>query len=290
VRSLQQALIAAGIPLAGGADGVFGPATANAVKRYQQSRGLPATGRADAATLNALGSRAPAVRSGGSGGGLARGARGDAVRQLQLKLMQAGIFVAGGADGIFGAATERALKTYQQRKGLPATGRVDAQTARALGLGGGAAPTAPRTYVGLRLGSRGPAVKAVQRAIIRSGIKLFGGADGVFGMATQSALMLYQRAHGIPSSGVVDGATARSWVSVAVGAVPHLAMERRPAAGAAAVAKRPQGSPASTSAARGSSRCSRPWCGPGSPCAEESTACSAAARPTPSCSSSAPEV
>jgi peptidoglycan hydrolase-like protein with peptidoglycan-binding domain len=129
------------------------------------------------------------------------------VRQLQLKLMQAGIFVAGGADGIFGAATERALKTYQQRKGLPATGRVDAQTARALGLGGG---SAPRTYVGLKLGSRGPAVKAVQRAIIRSGIKLFGGADGVFGMATQSALMLYQRARGIPASGVVDGATARS--------------------------------------------------------------------------------
>ncbi len=214
VRSLQQSLIAAGIPVAGGADGVFGPATAAAVKKYQQSRGLPATGRADAATLNALGSKAPAVRSGNgrSGGGIARGARGEAVRQLQLKLMQAGIFVAGGADGIFGQATERALKTYQQRKGLPATGRLDAQTARALGLGGGAAPQpkTPRTYVGLKLGSRGAAVKAVQRAIIRSGIKLFGGADGVFGMATQSALMLYQRAHGIGASGVVDGATARS--------------------------------------------------------------------------------
>jgi len=214
VRSLQQSLIAAGIPVAGGADGVFGPATATAVRKYQQSRGLPVTGRADAATLNALGSRAPAVRSGGGGsggggsGGLARGARGDAVRQLQLKLMQAGIFVAGGADGIFGVATERALKTYQQRKGLHVTGRLDAQTARALGLGG-AAP-APRTYVGLKLGSRGAAVKAVQRAIIRSGTRLFGGADGVFGMATQSALMLYQRAHGIPVSGVVDAATARS--------------------------------------------------------------------------------
>jgi peptidoglycan hydrolase-like protein with peptidoglycan-binding domain len=216
VRALQQALIAAGIPVAGGADGVFGPATAAAVRRYQRSRGLPVTGRADATTLNALGSRAPAVSPGGGGGGggsgnLARGARGEAVRRLQLALMRAGIFVAGGADGIFGPATEQALKTYQRRKGFPATGRLDAQTARALGLDGGSpAPDNPTSVVGLKLGSRGAGVVAVQRVIIRAGIRLFGGADGVFGMATQSALMLYQRARGLPASGVVDSATARA--------------------------------------------------------------------------------
>jgi len=184
------------------------------VKAYQRSRGLTVTGRADAATLSALGSRAPAAPNNpGSGarGGLARGARGDAVRRLQLALMQAGIFVPGGADGIFGPATEAALKNYQRRKGLPATGRVDGATARALGLGGGGSrPSTGTRYVGLKLGSRGPAVKAVQQAIMRSGIRLFGGADGVFGMATQSALMLFQRNRGIPASGVVDAATARA--------------------------------------------------------------------------------
>ena len=125
--------------------------------------------------------------------------------------MRAGIFVPGGADGIFGPATETALKTYQRRKGLSATGRLDSATAAALGLGGGTPPpTSGSGYVGLRLGSRGTRVQAVQRAIMRSGIRLFGGADGVFGMATQSALMLFQRAHGISASGVVDAATVRA--------------------------------------------------------------------------------
>ena len=215
MRSLQQALVNAGISLAGGVDGVFGPATEAAVKAYQRSRGLPMTGRGDAATLNALGRGAPAssspTPSSPSSNVLARGARGDAVRRLQLALMQAGIFVPGGADGIFGPATETALKTYQRRKGLSATGRLDSATAAALGLGGGTPPpTSGSGYVGLRLGSRGTRVQAVQRAIMRSGIRLFGGADGVFGMATQSALMLFQRAHGISASGVVDAATVRA--------------------------------------------------------------------------------
>jgi peptidoglycan hydrolase-like protein with peptidoglycan-binding domain len=210
VRSLQQALVNAGIPLGGGVDGIFGPATEAAVKTYQRSRGLPVTGRGDAATLNALGRGAPSsARPSTPSNVLARGARGDAVRRLQLALMRAGIFVPGGADGIFGPATESALKTYQRRKGLSATGRVDSTTAAALGLGGGTPPSTSG-YVGLRLGSRGTKVQAVQRAIMRSGIRLFGGADGVFGMATQSALMLFQRARGIPASGVVDGATVRA--------------------------------------------------------------------------------
>ncbi len=209
MRSLQQALVNAGIQLAGGVDGIFGPATEAAVKTYQRSRGLPVTGRGDAATLNALGRGAPTSTTPSTPSNvLARGSRGDSVRRLQLALMQAGIFVPGGADGIFGPATESALKTYQRRKGLSATGRVDGATAAALGLGGGTPSTSG--YVGLRLGSRGTAVQAVQRGIMRSGIRLFGGADGVFGMATQSALMLFQRAHGIPASGVVDAATVRA--------------------------------------------------------------------------------
>jgi peptidoglycan hydrolase-like protein with peptidoglycan-binding domain len=212
VRSLQQALVNAGIRFSGGVDGVFGPATEAAVKSYQRSRGLPVTGRGDAATLNALGRGARASSTPTpTSNVLARGARGDSVRRLQLALMQAGIFVPGGADGIFGPATENALQTYQRRKGLSATGRVDGATAAALGLGSGTPrPTSGSGYIGLRLGSRGTTVQAVQRAIMRSGIRLFGGADGVFGMATQSALMLFQRSQGIPASGVVDAATVRA--------------------------------------------------------------------------------
>ncbi len=54
VKALQTALVGAGISLAGGADGVFGPGTRAAVASFQSARGLPATGEVDAATLAAL--------------------------------------------------------------------------------------------------------------------------------------------------------------------------------------------------------------------------------------------
>jgi len=53
VRQLQQALIAAGFTLQ--ADGVFGEGTAEAVKKFQKEKGLPADGIAGAKTLATLG-------------------------------------------------------------------------------------------------------------------------------------------------------------------------------------------------------------------------------------------
>jgi peptidoglycan hydrolase-like protein with peptidoglycan-binding domain len=208
VRQLQQALSSAGIHVPGGVDGVFGPATASAVRDYQRSRRLTVTGRADAATLNALARHAPAVTSPSSpprphrphrshrphrNGVLARGATGDAVRELQAALIRAGITVPGGVDGVFGPATEGALKTYQRRVGLSATGRADAATMNRLIL---------------HNGSRGEAVKAVQRALMRAGITVPGGADGVFGPATEAALKTYQQRKGLPQTGRLDRATA----------------------------------------------------------------------------------
>jgi cell wall-associated NlpC family hydrolase len=55
----------------------------------------------------------------------------------------------------------------------------------------------------LRMGSRGTAVAALQRAL---GI----GADGVFGPQTRRAVKRYQRAHGLAVDGVVGPATARA--------------------------------------------------------------------------------
>ena len=58
---------------------------------------------------------------------LKRGAHGPAVARLQRKLHVT-------ADGEFGAGTARALKRYQRRHRLRATGAADARTLRALGL------------------------------------------------------------------------------------------------------------------------------------------------------------
>lgn len=58
---------------------------------------------------------------------LARGARGELVRKIQVALTAQG-FDPQGADGKFGKATEAALKAFQQSSSFEPTGRVDVGT------------------------------------------------------------------------------------------------------------------------------------------------------------------
>jgi peptidoglycan hydrolase-like protein with peptidoglycan-binding domain len=231
VAALQRALIAAGLTVRGGADGIYGNATAEAVRAYQTRQKLPVSGTADAQTLIALGlveptrpapAPAPATTTPNVAATLKIGDRGDAVARLQQALITAGIPVAGGADGVFGLATQAAVRSYQTRQGLSATGIADQQTLVALGIAAGpsapAAPvsgpgtpaTAPPTAGSLSIGARGDDVKAVQEALIRAGIHVAGGADGVFGAATQAAVRSFQASRGLPATGVVDEATRRA--------------------------------------------------------------------------------
>ena len=209
VKQLQQQLIAAGFPMVGGADGVFGALTANALGSFQQSNGLPVTGVADDATLAAL---AQAANGGAGPGasspllGLKVGAQGDAVKRLQQTLIDAGVTVKGGADGVFGWNTQVALKQYQKAVGLGQSGEVDEATASALASGKSIAG-GPSGLVGLKSGSLGSTVKALQEALIKAGVNVKGGADGIFGPATAQALKSFQTSQGLPATGVVDDAT-----------------------------------------------------------------------------------
>lgn len=67
---------------------------------------------------------------------LKRGAKGESVRAMQHLLVGNGYDMEGyGADGSFGGATERALKAYQNAKGLDADGSCGPKTwAKLLGL------------------------------------------------------------------------------------------------------------------------------------------------------------
>lgn len=54
----------------------------------------------------------------------ATGSRGLDVTRLEIRLKELGLYT-GGLDDIFGSGLETAVRTFQQRRGLPATGVVD---------------------------------------------------------------------------------------------------------------------------------------------------------------------
>ena len=140
VRNVQRRLIALGY-LSGSADGSYGNMTKNAVIAFQQRNGLSATGRVNSSTLSKLNSSgAKRASSGSSGSGSSDGTcgpgdKGDAVRKVQRRLIALG-YLRGSADGDYGNNTKNAVKAFQSRNGLSATGRVNSSTLSKLNSSG----------------------------------------------------------------------------------------------------------------------------------------------------------
>jgi len=161
VWSLQQALANNGVPVKGGADGVFGLATKIAIAKFQSAKSLPITQILDTATAAALGlisetavektvvqneavkaAAQPVVATATVTSNEmltidtlpTRGQRSDAVRLVQQKLIDNSIEVKGGVDAIFGVATSIAIASFQTSRGLKVTSAIDLPTAIALGV------------------------------------------------------------------------------------------------------------------------------------------------------------
>lgn len=62
-----------------------------------------------------------------------KGSSGAVVSQIQTKLKNWGYYT-GDVDGIYGSATERAVRAFQRKNSLTADGKAGAQTLEALGL------------------------------------------------------------------------------------------------------------------------------------------------------------
>jgi murein L,D-transpeptidase YcbB/YkuD len=122
--ALQKSLAEAGY-YQGEIDGVYGPATVDAVQALQKAHGLPVTGTVDNATSAALQGDLSA-----KGGAAAQEALAStAAVQQTLKL--AG-FWTGPVDGNWTPALTEALKKFQTELGVKPTGTVDAATIAAL--------------------------------------------------------------------------------------------------------------------------------------------------------------
>jgi len=130
VADVQATLVGLGLLTSAPAEPVFDEATDEALRHFQQQRGLSVDGvvgpesyRALAAARWKLGDRLLSLAT--------RPFVGDDVAALQERLLELG-FDAGRADGIFGPRTEAALRGLQREYGLVPDGACGPATLRAL--------------------------------------------------------------------------------------------------------------------------------------------------------------
>lgn len=241
VRILQKQLsrIAKDYPSFGkpAVTGTFDEATENSVKKFQKQFGLTADGIVgkatwykisyiyvsvkDLAELTSEGETAEGIQSAGGWPGtvLRRGSTGSSVEQVQFWLSDLAQFdsslVRVSVDGSYGAATERAVRAFQQKQNLTADGVVGQTTWNALyaawvdaqsDLGGTAWPG-----TALRRGDTGMEVRLVQfwlrlAADNYSALRTVT-VDGSYGAATVSAVTAFQSLFGLTADGVVGRST-----------------------------------------------------------------------------------
>lgn len=212
---------------AGNISGHFGEQTRAAVMAFQRDAGLPESGEADEETLRRL--SAMQYRP------LCYGMSGDAVTRMQTRLTALSYFT-GKISGHYLEATEKAVREFQHKMGLPATGSADERTlvtlfspeARARGesaVSATAPPTeapsqdvlavtdgeddapTPAPTLGyttiLQKGATGERVKLVQQRLIDL-MYYTGDVTGSYQNKTIAAVKSFQQMNGLRVTGKVD--------------------------------------------------------------------------------------
>jgi N-acetylmuramoyl-L-alanine amidase len=140
---------------------------------------------------------------------LRRGDRGPAVAEVRAMLRGLGLLPAAGpGDDEYDAATERAVRAFQQARGLAADGIVGVETYRTL--------EEARWQLGDRTLYRqvghpfvGDDVVALQTWLRERGFDV-GRSDGIFGPRTEAALVEFQRNVGLKPDGIFGPLTQRA--------------------------------------------------------------------------------
>ena len=192
-------------------DGIYGVGTQSAVRAFQRINNLTQTGTADSYTQEVLFSAValPVNSYTTSYVHLERGDRGSAVTRLQSRLAALGYY-SGSLDGIYGSATQSAVRRFQSRNGIYATGEADVNTQTVLFGSGAIANNSSGSsigYVYLHYGSKGAAVTRLQQALKGEGYYRTGYVDGIYGDLTYAAVKEFQRDHGLAVDGIAGRKT-----------------------------------------------------------------------------------
>jgi peptidoglycan hydrolase-like protein with peptidoglycan-binding domain len=129
---------------------------------------------------------------------LKKGSKKPEVKDLQEGLKALG-FAPGKVDGVFGTATEQAVKKFQTSVGIDADGVVGPITWRNLDEADQSEPI-------LKKGSKGLPVRRLQNRMTLAEFDT-GGVDGHFGAKTETAVKELQEQAALVVDGIVGPAT-----------------------------------------------------------------------------------
>ena len=141
------------------------------------------------------------------------GSMGEVVRRLQARLQELGYYTSR-LDGVYLTDDIEAVRAFQSANGLKVDGKAGYETQTALysdsairGNANSTTDTSGALVNTLRYGSEGNEVTTLQNRLIALGY-LAGSADGKFGRDTKSAVIAFQKAHGLSADGVVGTDTS----------------------------------------------------------------------------------
>lgn len=229
VLTLQQKLKDLGY-YTGELTGNYGSLTKEAVRLYQRANDLGSDGIAGPKTLSKL-NATPSTGTGSTTGTTSSGVtdesnkvtnqvlrygdRGDVVRNLQQRLKDLG-YLAGSADGVFGQATETALRSFQTSNGLDADGIAGSKTQTVLYSSSAKSYSSATDSSTLKQGSQGTLVKNMQQKLKDLGY-YDGTVTGNFGPLTEEAVKRFQSAQGLTVDGIAGVNTLNKLYAMSTG-------------------------------------------------------------------------
>jgi peptidoglycan hydrolase-like protein with peptidoglycan-binding domain len=177
--------------------GYFGVATEEGLRKFQSTHGLDADGVAGTDTISKL-QQATKSDKPLNPNSICVGMSGQKVTDIQKRLQELGLYNEPSITGFFGPKTEAAVMAFQEAAGIKADGIVGKKTSDTLFSDFKSDSLIP--------GTKGDKVAALQKRLKDLGY-YSGQATGLYGQATQKAVVYFQKLNGMTQDGIAGKAT-----------------------------------------------------------------------------------